>query len=120
MTRAVMAAVICLAAQTTCAEIMCGQDRGTRRLFCVESKALRANGDVRGGPLMTGGPKGVSSSGMKLIVNCRTGITVLQDEDTGINRGGSERKDNPAHLEELFRKVCEAAAPKTDKALRQF
>lgn len=88
-------------------------------MFCVDARQLVSNGDLRGATLWTGGPKGMASSNMMLIVNCRTRVSVLQD-DTGVNIGASTWRDQPRHMSELLSGICALKASKPDRNLRQF
>jgi hypothetical protein len=102
------------------AKVECSQDAGTRRMFCVDPNAVRSNGDVRGASLYSGGPNGVTPTGLTLIVNCKSQVSVVQDTDSGINRGGGRVGDQTRHMDELFFKICGYKKTKLDKTLRQF
>lgn len=99
--------------------LICGQESSTRKVFCVDPKAVAVNGDVRGGPLWTGGPNKILKTPTMVISNCQTGNTVLQDE-AGVNIGAGRFGHQPPHMDDLYNQICALKPTKTDKRLRQF
>lgn len=99
--------------------LICGEEAGTRKLFCVDPKTVTANGDLRGGLLWSGGPKKIQKTTFTMIVNCKSGTTVLQDS-SGVNFGGGRFGEQTAHMDDLYTQICALKPTKTDKKLRQF
>lgn len=99
--------------------LICGQESGTNKVFCVDPKALVKNGDLRGSALYSGGPKNIQKTNMTIIVNCQSQVTVLQDA-SGVNVGGGRFGHQTAHMDSLFTQICAQDPKKIDKNIRQF
>lgn len=99
--------------------LICGQESGTNKVFCVDPKALVKNGDLRGAALYSGGPKDIRKTSLMVIVNCQSQNTVLQDA-SGINIGGGRYGHQTAHMDSLYTQICAQDPKKVDKNLRQF
>ena len=114
---AVFALIATHAAAST--PLKCGQEQGTRKVFCVDPKAISANGNVRSGKLWTGGPDNIQKTDLKIMADCKTGASVLRDTD-GANLGGSRYGDQPKHMDELYDIICATKPFKNDKNLKLF
>ena len=99
-------------------QLECYEEKGTMSTMCIEPKAVRVNGDTRSSPLYTGGPKGVRLTSIKMVTNCATKITTLQDNE-GVNFAGGRGNETEA-LRSLSSWLCDVKNPKKDPKLRQF
>ena len=99
--------------------LKCGQEQGTRKVFCVDPKAISANGNVRSGTLWTGGPNDIQKTDLKIILDCKTGVSVLRDT-SGVNLGGGKYGDQPQHMDQLYDLICAAKPYKNDKNIKLF
>lgn len=108
--------LLATSAPAICAPLSCYEEPGTHKSMCIDEHAIKANGDVRGGMLYTGGPKGVTPTGHNLITNCSTGVSVLQDPQ-GVNFGASLSTNTTKPLKSLTQWMCAVKTPKKSKTL---
>lgn len=98
--------------------LACYEAPGTRSMTCIDQAAVRVNGDVRASPLFTGGPNGVRKTSQTFVVDCKLGVSTLQDRN-GVNFAGDLTSTTPLSRA-LSQWTCEAKQPKKDPKLRQF
>lgn len=115
---ALFAGVLLIAPSLCAARALCYTEKSTREKTCIDPSAVTVNGDLRASPTLTGGPSGVSKTGLTMVVNCKNGITTLQNR-SGINVAGSTNDASYA-LTVMSNALCEVHKPKVDKRLRQF
>lgn len=117
MKRRHLAALALLASTTAiAADLSCYEERGTRKMSCIDETAVRVNGDTRIAALYTGGPDNVRRSGVSVVANCSAQVLALQDRD-GVIFGAGPREAT-AMSRTLYDLVCNAKSPKRDPKLR--
>jgi hypothetical protein len=109
---------ICVSYSASAVELSCYEERGTRKHFCINEKAVTSNGDTRASPVYSGGPNGVTNTGYILVTNCAKNISTLQDRQ-GVNFSGGLSSSTPA-LRSLSEWVCDVEKPRKNPKLRQF
>jgi hypothetical protein len=72
----------------------CYEEPGTMRAWCYDPAAVRENGPLRAAPMLAGGPKGVSPTGLTFVVDCQQKVAAMQDA-SGVNRGASRSSATP-------------------------
>jgi hypothetical protein len=109
---------IALVSASHAADLQCQEASGTLSTYCIQPSAVRANGELRSAPLLSGGPRQVDQTGYTLVTNCSTSISTLQDRQ-GKNFGGGRNSDTPM-IGALSSFLCAVGKPKRDPTLRQF
>ena len=100
------------------AQLSCYEEPGTRKHFCINEKAVTANGDTRASPVYSGGPNGVTDTGYILVTNCAKNVSTLQDRQ-GVNFSGGLSSSTPV-LSSLSEWVGDVEKPRKNPKLRQF
>jgi len=118
MRKIIIAISVALASQAAAAKLACNEEPATLQYLCIDTDAVRVNGDVRSSPLYKGGRNKVDKTPYYVLTNCAKNISTLQDSQ-GVNFAGGFSSSTPA-MADLSRWMCEAPKPRKDPSLRMF
>lgn len=110
--------VLMLCGYAQAAKLLCYEEPGTLKNFCIGEDEIRANGSVRMSPLYQGGSKSVDKTPYFLLTDCAKSISTLQDAK-GVNFAGGTGNETPA-IRSLSKWLCEAKKVRNDPKVRQL